>query len=639
MVAISPVGPLYNGEDRVSVIDVWEQVPLPQEIEVDGAEMWRWKRVWHNEGEQAPFLRFRCEIEHIGMASRTILPAVSYDCNAWGRGGEPKGLTQNGDSWMFAAHRLAIPGGAYSQNQDGALWSWSRSDCGAGLVPRAAGTLHRVEWPACEGPQVYVGRDCYEKGEEKWAKLEVGEVFEAEVFLLFCHPQSLSNAVQLGLDAAWYQEESRTREQFSPQELWDISLQFATEQLWVEKEEFTGTHIGLQREGDRFVPRPLLRYEIGWCGQNASFGVAWLQEFLRSGDGTALDKGRKLLDFWAHSATLPGGLFWTVYDHKISSQQGQEGVLGQGGWQKAPTLDACNLGWGAWNFWRAARLAPECGLNSELWRARAQEATATFAAHALADGTLPPLWSIQGRPLSSQEGQWPEATTGAFLLLPLLEGARQSGNETFLQAAIRAFDAYQERELATWRIGGGALDTVCLDKESAFPLLVAALDLYDLTGEARYLNAARNGATFLATWQWSHNVTLPSGSPLQELGYRTRGGTSVSTQHHHLDPWGALLAWPWLRLWKATGEPIWRDRAQSAWQQAALGVSDGTLTLEGAILPRGSQCEGFHHTDWGTHGNRRGGTSQWLVAWPAAFRLLTLGLWDTWADLQPQTQP
>ncbi len=60
-----------------------------------------------------------------------------------------------------------------------------------------------------------------------------------------------------------------------------------------------------------------------------------------------------------------------------------------------------------------------------------------------------------------------------------------------------------------------------------------------------------------------------------------------------------------------------------------IGVSDGQLNIMGKMRPEGSQDEGFYHSHWGHPFD----VSQWLVAWPTAFRLQILrGLAD-WSIL------
>jgi hypothetical protein len=71
-------------------------------------------------------------------------------------------------------------------------------------------------------------------------------------------------------------------------------------------------------------------------------------------------------------------------------------------------------------------------------------------------------------------------------------------------------------------------------------------------------------------------------------------------------------------------------RRRALWQ-ATIYVSDGTLTPKGIVRPPGGQDEGFYHTRWG---GSPGGVSDWLVAWPAAFRMITLQGWDEWDVLR-----
>ena len=123
-----------------------------------------------------------------------------------------------------------------------------------------------------------------------------------------------------------------------------------------------------------------------------------------------------------------------------------------------------------------------------------------------------------------------------------------------MDTAERAYRAYAEDDLARWQCTAGALDTDCIDKETAFALLLPGLDLYEITGDHYYLEQAEAAAYYLASWQWHYNLHYAPGTPAAAMGYATFGGTSVSVQHHHLDPWGALIALGWLRLGRMTGK-------------------------------------------------------------------------------------
>jgi hypothetical protein len=162
--------------------------------------------------------------------------------------------------------------------------------------------------------------------------------------------------------------------------------------------------------------------------------------------------------------------------------------------------------------------------------------------------------------------------------------------------------------------------------------LTAGIALYDLTHRETYLRLAELAGQYLSSWQWHHSIPFPPESTLGALGYDTFGGTAVSTQHHHMDPYAVAFVPGWLRLAELTGNDTWRQRARAAWAQATIGISDGRLHVAGKLRPPGSQDEGAFHTRWAPRG-QEGGVSEWLVAWPTAFRLAVLRTLPDWSVL------
>ena len=60
-------------------------------------------------------------------------------------------------------------------------------------------------------------------------------------------------------------------------------------------------------------------------------------------------------------------------------------------------------------------------------------------------------------------------------------------------------------------------------------------------------------------------------------------------------------------------------------------LSDGTLMVNGRLRPAGGQDEAIFHTRWGRSFVPPFMPSQWLPAWPCAFRLENLRWCDDWA--------
>ena len=61
-------------------------------------------------------------------ASFLMIPAVSYQGNAWGRGQEPKGYKKDGTWWSFSYSRSAIPAATYSESGKWAVALWGELD-------------------------------------------------------------------------------------------------------------------------------------------------------------------------------------------------------------------------------------------------------------------------------------------------------------------------------------------------------------------------------------------------------------------------------------------------------------------------------------------------------------------------------
>ena len=167
----------------------------------------------------------------------------------------------------------------------------------------------------------------------------------------------------------------------------------------------------------------------------------------------------------------------------------------------------------------------------------------------------------------------------------------------------------------------GALDTCCIDKESAMPMLALSVLLYEHTGEKAYLEQAQKISIYLETWLYHYSVAFPTGTLLHQYHYDTLGGTAVSTQHQHIDAYALLFIPFWVRLAQYTGDNHWEDLAWAVWCNATQFISDGTLVIDGVRRPAGSQDEGVNHTFWHTSRGEFFHTSRWLVCWNGAFRM------------------
>ncbi len=549
-------------------------------------------------------------------ATYAMIPAVSYNGNHWGSGNDPKGFIRDGVPWSFAYHRTAVPGATYSESSRWSVALFGLSPAGGvglacSLIPEADRTVHRLIWPEEEQPLVYARRDEYTPGYAETLTLEPGETFEATAYVVAEPIGRPRMAYRKLLDAAWKLSVQPQRTWFSPSELWQMGVEFVTGPAWAEEGIFRGFSVGLLPAGTGWKQRQYYKYEIGWAGQNASLACALLWDYLKHGREASREKGLATLDTWAAHARLRNGLFRCVFDP----------ILGA---ERREVYDACNLGNAAEGFFEAHELARQCGLDRPAYRDTGLAICDFLLTQQRPDGQLGKAWAPDGTCLD------PHGTIGCYLIPAFVAAYRATQEPKYLAAAEKSYEFYIGGLRHDGYTTAGALDTHCVDKESAYPLIDAALALYDLTGKRSYIEAAEDASYYFASWQWHQTLRFPPDSPLGAMECDTFGGTAVSTQHHHLDPWGVRLPPAWFRLADLTGNPLWRQRAVAAWKNGMMGVSDGNLVVQGMRFPRGTQGEGYFHTRW----HERGDVSLWLVVWPAAFRLETLRRLGDWSELE-----
>jgi hypothetical protein len=593
------------------------------EIEEIGNGVFRITRTCRNTGKTtADSVRITLDFIHLSPTDFNMIPSVSYNGNNWGRGKEPKGFEQEGQSWTFSSRRTSVPGATYSEGEDYALALWGefiekQAPFSCSLMPGEDQTVHRLIWPEEEGPLSYTRRDQYSEGSREHLAIPPGESIKLQAYLVVEEVKPNHKSIAGFLTAAWEHSQKKFRPVKSPDEIWDYAIAYVKNDLWAEEGNFRGFSIGLIWQDGEWIQRPEWKYEIGWCGQNASISNSLLWNFLKTGDLESKEKAVLCLDTWAEHCPLPNGLFRTHFDYILGITQGKE------------ILDACNLGTAALNYFEAFELAGKCGLKRPQYRDIAFNICEFMVRDQGKNGCYGKGWTTAGECL------YREGTIGAFLITPILKAYEMTGKETLFQSAKLAFDYYYGGLETHGFTTAGALDTWCIDKESSMPLLRSALLLHELTNEDQYLEAAEHISWYLSTWLWHYSGLYPAESDFSRYGYHTFGATAVSTQHHHLDPYALSWVKDWLDLSERTGNITWKEKAQAIWYNGNQLISDGTLLVKGKTRPAGSQNEAFYQANW----NGDPGTiNDWLVAWPGAFRLETLRRLDNW-DVLSQPLP
>ena len=548
------------------------------------------------------------------------VPSVNYNGNGWGSGAQYAGYCCEDEPWTYAWHRVSIPACTYTESEQFAvaLFGQEQGGMSCSIHPQGDDILQELIWPEVEGPKT-LSKRCWEDPYQ--GTMEPTDSFTGIVMIMpAAKPRQRMNDV---LDFAWKLNYREVSMPHTPERVKELDLLFIRS-MWIRR--FNGL-VGFRNgvnwdEQEENWHKHTQNFEIGWCGQNGAQSCAMLDLYLETGDEDALYKALSTLDSWDKYAFLPNGLMYVKLtcppDHLDSIMNGTIPT----------TLDTCNLGTGATYFFRAADLCEKAGHPRPNLEKRAYGLCDFFVRAQKPNGEFAKSYFIDGSVDS------PHGSVAAFVIPPLFDAYARSGQQKYLDTALKGLDFY----LSEFSKGGcttaGALDSNCIDKESGAPLLRAVMMAYEVTGQQKYLDAAIEVAYYLATWQYHYSVSFPADSQLAILGVDTYGSTAVSAAHNALDHYGIYYIPEYLKLAQITGNDIWRQRARAIWYNGIQMLSDGTLVVRGRVRPAGSQDESFRHTRWGRTDRKLYVPCEWCTVWQGTFRHVVQQELTDWSVLR-----
>ena len=608
---------------------------------------WKWVRK-----TEKPVDHMRMELVLFGDPTFTMVPAVSYNGNGWGNYPEYIGdRDEDGTPWSWASHRVTIPSCTYSENENisVALMAKPNDNNACSLYQTEEGRLHAVIFPEEEKPRT-LQRHFW--GEAFQGTMEPRDTFEAVIQLV--PSDGTKHRYKHLMDFAFRFYGHTVEVPRKAAELEKLGLSYCHFLFQREPDGFAGFTTGAPWNSLLFgYEKHQHRYEIGWVGQSASMANAFIHNYLKTGDKLKLALAMEAHDKWIEHAVLKKGLFpsridrhesmWFSYDEDMEmdpakhSEDLLETMRGRILLKKQGKLrrdkdgslyigcNACCLGTGAEMYIEAYELLQKAGIQKPEYLQLGLDVCEFAMENQAPEGSFAKSWDREGNVMAKT------GTIGAFLCLPLISGYRHTGNQAYLDSAARAFWFYYSELEEKGFTTAGALDTYSIDKESASPLLRVCLKLYEVTKDSRYIDAGVKIGWYLATWMMHFTVEYPADSVIGQMGFDTFGSTSVSTPHNALDQYALRDVLSFKRLYELTGDIRWKERAHALWYGANQCISDGTFVVNGRLRPAGGQDEAIFHTRWGRAFVPPFMPSQWLPAWPCAFRLENLRWCEDWA--------
>lgn len=596
--------------DRATVVKVNGVGVASLPFRENCADSFQWnadKNVWIiTRTSAAPCTDMTIDLQSAGAPSFWLVPGVNYQGNGWGSGAQYTGFRYDGSPWVYAWHRVAIPACTYVEQNGFSIALWGTEDgSNSCSIYEEDGVIHQqIIWPETEAPKSLSKRF--------WKPAIRKEMPPAVQFKAVLYIAQISEAWEARkkfTDTAWLFFRRDLTMPRSPEALRRLDIAFFKQCFLKLADGVTGFVRGMHwSDAECCFIKHRGDFEAGWCGQNISIACALLQNYVYTKDQDSLRKGLAVLDSWIQYGRLGNGLVYStlVCNPKVLSSRPNGEI---------PTVvDACNLGVTATYLFKAAALAETLEIERPAYAATAFEICDLILGIQRSNGELARSWFLDGS-VDARHG-----TVGCYLIPPLFDAWNRRRDERYKNAALKAFEFYYNEFIKSGVTTAGALDSNCIDKESAGPLLRSALACYKATDDRNYLSAAVRISTYLDTWQWHYSIRWPQASELAQASYDSFGGTSVSAAHNALDQFALYYVSDLIELGALTNDPVLLDRARAIWFNSTQLISDGTLCINGHVRPAGGQDESIRHTYWGRPDLRHFVFSEWLTVWMGAYR-------------------
>ncbi len=576
-----------------------------------------------------------------------LVPCVNFNGNEFGGDASeakfPMGFTYEGQPWIYAYDRTGIPSCSLSENKNHVVALFA-SDCDAtsltssvSVTENEDGTInHMIYYPITEAPYSYTNTNTLTERVDGYLSFEANEekTFKFHIYLgtpLYENygAASLMNRIT---DELFDLTMTPT---ITPEKQWEVGIKYAESLI----KEYDGRRMFASGRWAELYGKafsgPGKAMEIGWAGQGALNAYLFILNYKKTGEKHFLDDALSYLDAWCekqHESGLflahfewypkPGEPEWTPAqtDSKIIASFHIPGSTENNGVGWYP--EACNLGWGALQMARAYSLLKELGIDKPEYLTFAKRTCDFFKNHYSAEFGFGKSWRFDGTSYDTT------GSIGGFIIPALLEVWRITDNKEYLNLAKRSLEFYIKRDVDSFACTAGAIDCACVDKETVYPLMLSALDLYDLTKEEKYKEWAIKCGYYFFSWAYHYDALYPSDSDFERYGYHTKGGTAVSAQHHAIDSWGSLLVPEFIRLYELTDDRRWYIRARALWCNATMCIAqDENYVINKTPRPIGSQNEAFFQCRWTRYRktpDERGHFNNWLIAWVNAYRLFAV---------------
>ncbi|MCQ2537548.1 MAG: hypothetical protein MJ124_04035 [Lachnospiraceae bacterium] len=291
-----------------------------------------------------------------------------------------------------------------------------------------------------------------------------------------------------------------------------------------------------------------ISYQFGFVGQQPGIGYLLLQKGINEQNGALAEKGEKVIDFWVKRGICENGMPKMCFNPAENDFEPYPFYIRM----MADGLEAILE---AWTFMKNK------GVQKPEWLEFCRKAAEWIVGIQNEDGSFAHAYFEDGSVRMDDKG----ISTCIIRFLVRMSVAMK--DKRYELAALRAGEySYTNLYKKTAYRGGTCDNATITDKESGIYALFGFHALYDLTKDAKWLEAAKGAGDYTETWTYAWKYPIITQFKQHPFNKFSISGQSMITIMGGADIYMAACAYEFYRLYLSSGDEHYLDFAKFAYK-------------------------------------------------------------------------
>ncbi len=344
-------------------------------------------------------------------------------------------------------------------------------------------------------------------------------------------------------------------------------------------------------------------FQMGFVGQQIPAAYHLLRTGLATNNQEMIHQGETIVDFWTSSRIMSSYFPHVWWDPVANSNGGQS--------RGYPSFLRCMVD-GMEGLIDAYRIVSAYGISKPDWYNALYKTASNLVNVQNPDGSFCRCYKTNGQvetDNTDSRTQGESKLNTPIAIRFLIKMYELTSEEKFKTAAIAAAEfCYDELYVKLGKYVGGTPDNPnTVDKEAAIYAMYAFNNMFQLTGEDKYLKAAEHATICALSWTYVYDWVVPSftnedalKNPFSDGG--VIGFSVIATGHSGADNFSAYTFYETYKLYLLIGDEFYLHAAQLLQNDTKLSTDyDGKLGYKyRAMMPEATNVADFKFSSVGT---------------------------------------